>query len=134
MDLFEEDKRLFLAPVRAFDKSLMGAFTEGACTCIRCRDGAGAQVGYKHLHTFDIAGGVFRRRFAGSTQSDIRGALSKAWEAYYKTALPVAGEADLSAITAMTQGEASRRVGTLLYASGVIADVEGKPHFAPMIA
>lgn len=88
MDLFEDDKRLFLKPVLAFADCLMGAFVAGPCGCIRCLDDDGSQKGYTHRHTVDIGGGVFNRRFAVSTYSDVRGALAKAWESFYKTVLP----------------------------------------------
>lgn len=129
MDLFEDDKRLFLKPVLAFADCLMGAFVAGPCSCIRCVDDDGSQKGYTHLHTVDIGGGVFKRRFAVSTYSDVRGALAKAWESFYKTVLPEGGRADMSAIAAFVQGSAARRIELVLYAAGVIQDVDGAPHF-----
>jgi hypothetical protein len=129
VDLFEDDKRLFLKPVLAFGECLMSAFAEGACGCIRCKEGNGSQAGYTHLHTVEIAGGVFNRRFAISTYSDVRGALARAWESFYKTVLPDGGRADMGAIATLVQGTASRRIALVLYAAGVVADVEGVPHF-----
>ena len=129
MDLFEDDKRLFLKPVLAFAECLMGAFVDGPCGCIRCAEDDGSQKGYTHLHTVEIGGGVFNRRFAISTYSDVRGALAKAWESFYKTVLPEEGRADLGAIAAFVQGAASRRIELVLYAAGVIKDVDGVPQF-----
>lgn len=129
MDLFEDDKRLFLRPVLAFSECLMGAYADGPCTCIRCQDGDGSQKDYTHLHTVEIGGSVFNRRFAISTYSDVRGALAKAWESFYKTVLPESGRADMRAIAAFVQGAAARRIEVALYAAGVITDVDGVPHF-----
>jgi hypothetical protein len=129
VDLFEDDKRLFLRPVQAFGECLMAAFADGPCACLRCKDGEGSQKGYAHLHTVEIAGSVFNRRFAVSTYSDVRGALAKAWESFYKTVMPEGGRADMSAIATFVQGAASRRLEVVLYAAGVIKDVDGAPHF-----
>jgi hypothetical protein len=130
VDLFEEDKRLALKPVRAFGDLLMEAFAKGPCTCIRCRENHGSQEGYQYQHTFEIDGVVLNRRFAVSSHSDVRGALSKAWEAYYKIALPEHGPADMGAISVLVQGEASRRLRPMLYAVGVVKDVDDIPHFS----
>ncbi|MDF2792351.1 MAG: hypothetical protein K0S85_104 [Pseudomonas orientalis] len=129
MDLFEDDKRLFLKPVLAFADCLMSAYADGPCSCVRCKDDDGSQAGYTHLHTVDIEGGTFSRRFAISSYSDVRGALARAWESFYKTVLPEGGRADMGAIAAFVQGAAARRIELVLYAAGVIKDVDGAPHF-----
>nr|WP_225934218.1 hypothetical protein [Pseudomonas azerbaijanoccidentalis] len=113
----------------AFAECLMAAFADGPCGCIRCKDGDGSQSGYAYLHTVEIAGRVLNRRFAISTYSDVRGALAKAWESFYKTVLPEGGRADMNAIAAFVQGPAARRIEVALYAAGVVADVDGVPHF-----
>jgi len=130
VDLFEEDKRLTLKPVRAFGDLLLKAFANGPCTCIRCRESHGSQEGYEYLHTFEIDGVVLNRRFAISSYSDVRGALSKAWEAYFKTKLPEDGPVDMEAISVLVQGEASRRLRPMLYAADVVRDIEDAPHFS----
>lgn len=130
MDLFEEDKRLTLKPVRAFRDLLLKAFATGPCTCIRCRETNGSQMDYKYLHTFEIDGVVFNRRFAISAHSDVRGALSKSWEAYFKTELPEGGPADMEAISVLVQGEAAGFLRPMLYAADVVRDIEGVPHFS----
>lgn len=129
MDLFEDDKRLFLRPVLAFGECLMSALADGPCGCIRCKDSDGSQSGYAHLHTVEIAGQVLNRRFAISTYSDVRGALAKAWESFYKTVLPEGGRADMNSIATFVQGAALRRLEVVLYAAGVVADVDGVPYF-----
>ncbi|WGK63476.1 hypothetical protein QAO71_17040 (plasmid) [Halopseudomonas sp. SMJS2] len=133
MDLFEQEKRMTLRPVKALGELLERAFAAGACTCIRCRKCEGAEEGYLYSHTFGIDGMLLNRRFASSSQSDVRGALCKAWEAYYKTDLPDSGPADIAAISALVEGRVSSRLMPLLYAAPVIKDIDGKPHFIPGI-
>jgi hypothetical protein len=65
-----------------------------------------------------------------SSYPDVRGALSKAWEAYFKTKLPEDGPVDMEAISVLVQGEASRRLRPMLYAADVVRDIEDAPHFS----
>lgn len=46
MDLFDDDKRLTLRPVAAFNELLAAAFANGKCTCIGCEESGGSQDGY----------------------------------------------------------------------------------------
>jgi len=130
MDLFEEDKRLFLRPVMALSEHLVEAFADGACTCVRCKESGGDQTAYSTPHTFEVAGRQIKRRFAISSHSDVRGALAKAWQSYYKTDLPETGPADMGAIATLVQGQAARLLEPLLYAVGVITRVKDVPHFS----
>lgn len=127
MDLFEQDKRLTLKPVRDFADLLQDAFGAGACTCVRCPGDSGTIV---PQHTFLIDGALTNRRFAISSFSDVRGALSKAWEAYYKTTLPECGPVDFESICALVDADLLPRLLPLLYSSAVVKDVESIPQFA----
>lgn len=119
MDLFEEDKRLTLKPVRDLSATLVFGMMPGACTCIRCKESNGNQEGYAHLHTFEIGMRAFNRRFTHTAYSDIRGALSAAWEAYYKKPLPESGAIDLADVYHLLSDEAAPFLVPLLCASGV---------------
>lgn len=129
MSLFEEDKRQTLKPVRDFNELLLESFAAGPCSCIRCSKGNGDQTKYEHLHTIEIDGAPFNRRFAISSYSDVRGALSKAWEAFYKTSLPLRGPADIEAVRSLVQSNAVSRLAPLLEASGVVKSLDGTLHF-----
>lgn len=129
MDLFDQDKRLTLKPVRDFAELLQSVFAAGACTCVKCTVGNGPGPGQAQ-HTFEIDGHLSSRRFAISAYSDVRGALSKAFESYHKTTLPDRGPVDFEAIAVLVGADALGRLRHLLYASGVVKDLEGVPQFA----
>lgn len=131
MDLFEQDdKRLTLKPVKDFSDLVQSAFGDGRCTCILCiNDGAGPAP-EQPQHTFEVDGTLISRRFAITAYSDVRGALAKAWESYYKTGLPIQGQMDIEAVTVLVGAEARQRMLLLLVAAGVVKDVDGAPNFA----
>ncbi len=131
MQLFEEDKRLTLKPVRDFSELLRNAFVKGPCSCLRCQESNGNQEGYQHLHTLEIEEAIYNRRFAITSPSDVRRALAKAWEAFYKTDIPETGPVDMEAILEMVldQIDLHERLPVLLYISGVIKDVDDSPVF-----
>lgn len=130
MDLFDDDKRLFMAPVVALHTAVQAAFGAGACSCIRCKSSAGDEVGYLQGHTFAIDGRSVHRKFARTSHSDVRGDLAKAWKSYYKTELPAQGAADMSAISQLVPYPHGSRLTTLLHAAGVVRQVENETHFA----
>lgn len=130
MDLFEQDKRLTLKPVRDLADLLQNAFGAGVCTCVRCLEHPGDCSTIVAQHTFLIDEAPAHRRFAISSYSDVRGALSKAWEAYYKTKLAERGPVDFESICALVDHDLRPRLRPLLYASAVVTDVESIPQFA----
>ncbi|WP_455233441.1 hypothetical protein [Geopseudomonas aromaticivorans] len=106
MDLFgNENPRLQLAPVRAFNRFLLESFGKGACTCHRCRESGNVEDGYAQAHTFDIDGKVYARRFACTADTDVMGALEGGWKSFYKTAMPARGAVDLPGIHEFTDAE-----------------------------
>ncbi len=122
MDLFDqEDKRLSLKPVKEFADLVRNAFGDGRCTCVLCRDGGAGPAPKKPQHTLDLDGTLVCRRFAITAYSDVRGALSKAWESYYKTTLPDQGLVDMDAITVLVGDDALPRLLLLLLEAGVVA-------------
>lgn len=130
MDLFEDDKRLFMAPVVGLHTAVKAAFGAGACTCIRCASSAGDETGYQQGHTFTVDGRSVHRKFARTSHSDVRGDLAKAWKSYYKTNLPAQGLADMGAISNLVPYPDGSRLTTLLFAAGVVRNVENETQFA----
>jgi hypothetical protein len=114
VDLFDDDKRLTLKPVAAFDDLLAAAFAYANCTCIRCKEGGGSQEGYAQLHTFDLDGNGVSRQFIKSMASDVLTVLEKPYKASYNADLPAITDHVLRELEAMANGANVSRVKLLL--------------------
>lgn len=132
MDLFDDDKRLALKPVVAFNAFLLEAFADGECSCIRCQKSNGSQEGYTELHTFDADGRKVARQFTKTLPVDIESVLKKAYKAFFKAELPVLSEALLretllGELQAMANQEMVGRVRLLLEVSGLVGGAGSEP-------
>lgn len=106
MDLLGNEKnRLQPTPVRTFNRFLIEAFGQGACTCHRCRESGNVEDSYEQAHTFVIDGQAYNRRFARTSTSDVMGVLANSWKAFYKKAMPTEGMVDMPGIQAFTDAE-----------------------------
>ncbi|MCO8165285.1 hypothetical protein NJC40_18865 [Pseudomonas sp. 21LCFQ02] len=125
LDLFDDDKRLALKPVVAFNAFLLEAFAQGACSCIRCQKSNGNQEGYTELHTFEADGRKVARQFTKTLPADVESVLKKAYKAFYKAELPALNEALLGELQAMANHDLVGRVRLLLEVSGLLASGAG---------
>lgn len=122
-DLFkEQDKRLTLKPVEAFNTLLRRAFPDGPCTCVACKDNGGSGEGYVFQHTFQIAQRTVHRVFTTTTASDVLNGLKKAWLAYHKLDLDEGAPLDLRAALEFVDPRQHEHFHMLLRASGVIKE------------
>lgn len=125
-DLFGNDNpRLQLKPVRAYNDYLRSAFGSGPCQCIRCQGSGGNEAGYEHPHTFQIGVKTVNRRFAATSYSDVMGALSEAWCSYFKVkTMSSSGTVCLERIEEFTDPDALCYLAPLLRASGCAKENE----------
>jgi hypothetical protein len=126
LDLFDDDKRLALASVVAFNKLLEQAFADGECTCVRCKESTASPFGSGPAHTFDVHTGKVARKFVQTVPADVEAVLKKAYKAFYKAELPVVNEALLGDLEAMASQNNAGRVKVLLEVTGLLGSAEAQ--------
>jgi len=124
VDLFGDEKRLGLKPVRAFDKQIEESFTKGQCSCDRCKKSGGSQEGYVFLHTFELDGQIVARRFSKTEQSQVKSIIQKAYKAYYKEELPEISLELIEKLREMAPGRSAARIKLMLEVSRLLGEVD----------
>lgn len=118
--------RLMPKPVAEFNTFLDNAFGDGACVCIRCREGGGDEAGYKYQHTFDIGGVKKNRRFASSSSGDAYVYFKKAWLSYTKSEVPAGRVVSMDIIKEFVDPQLHELIIPLFLACGIIREVRGE--------